>query len=318
MSGLNYPLKFKPIYLEKVWGGNKLNSVLNKDSPYEKTGESWEISAVKNNFSVIENGEFKGNNLKELCLKLPLDLMGQRVNEQFKGEFPLLIKFLDAAVPLSVQVHPDDAMAAEYDSFGKNEMWVILDSGKDGKIYLGFKENESPETVREAIQESALLNKIETYFPKKYDAFLIKSGTIHTVGGNILLAEVQQTSDLTFRLFDFDRSGAEKRELHIEEGLRALNYAPEKNLYIPNNDNRRDLADNQYFKVNKIRVEKSYSTSTKKFDSFVIYMNLEGTAEIVTQGTTTPLGMGETVLLPYSLGDFSITSTGAKLLEIYV
>ena len=320
MHKLNYPLKFKPIYHPKIWGGNALNALLHKDSPHEKTGESWEISAVKGNISVVSNGALAGRNLKELCQEFPAELMGPSVARRFDNEFPLLIKFIDAAVPLSVQVHPDDELAAEFSSFGKSEMWVILNSGPKGKIYLGFKENESPESIAKAVNEGNLLDKIQTYHPNKFDAFHVKAGTIHTIGEDILLAEIQQTSDLTFRLFDFDRTdeNGEKRELHIKESLRALQYQPSENVYFPNTPEDREIVQNQYFKVNKLHLKKPYSARSQDFDSFVIYMILEGSAEIVSEGNSVTVSQGETALIPYEMGEYHIDTSGVKLLEIFV
>lgn len=320
MPRLNYPLKFKPVYHEKIWGGDRLNALLNKNSPYKKTGESWEISAVEGNVSVVANGDLAGKNLEQLCKEFPEELMGKKVAERFNNEFPLLIKFIDAAVPLSVQVHPDDEMAEEFDSFGKNEMWVILNNDRSGRIYLGFKENESPESIQKALQEGTVMEKIREYNPGKFDAFQVKAGTIHTIGENVLLAEIQQTSDLTFRLYDFDRADekGEKRELHIKESLRALKYEPSENVYFPNDGIGGKLIHDQHFKVNKLKVENEYSTDTRKFGSFVVYMCLGGNAEVKKGGTTVELKKGETVLMPFAIGEFSILSSGADLLEIFV
>lgn len=316
----NYPLKFQPIFKEKLWGGNRLNTVLYKNSPFENTGESWEISAVKGSESVVINGDLKGKNLHDLCNEVSNELMGTNVNKKFNGEFPLLIKFIDAAIPLSVQVHPDDEMAKKYDSFGKNEMWVILDGGNEGAIYLGFNQNESPESIQNALQNGTLMDKIKTYIPQKNDVFNVKAGTVHAIGENVLLAEIQQTSDITFRLFDFNRKDKDGnlRDLHIAESLQALNYQITPESYLPANDrNQPKLVHNQYFKVNQINIQNTYLANTQNFDSFVIYMNLDGEAKISNANGSISFQKGETVLVPYSAEEFTINGE-AELLEIFV
>lgn len=318
---LNYPLKFISRYEEKIWGGNRLNSVLHKASPFHKTGESWEISAVKGKESIIENGDFTGKTLRDICSEHPLELLGSTVNELCNGEFPLLIKYLDAKVPLSVQVHPDDELAKAYNSLGKNEMWYILDAEEDSSIYLGFEQNEDKNSIGEAIQANKLMSKIKTYQPKKGDVFHVPARTIHAIGKEVLLAEIQQTSDITFRLYDWDRTdeNGNERDLHIEESLNVLNYKETPNLYIPKN-NREDekLVHNDYFKTNEIKLNTSLKKSTQALNSFVIYMCLKGEVSLRYKDDTITLNEFQCILLPFALGEYTITSNAAELLEIYV
>lgn len=318
---LNYPLKFISRYEEKIWGGNRLNSVLHKASPFHKTGESWEISAVKGKESIIENGDFAGKTLRDICFERPLELLGNTVSESFNGEFPLLIKYLDSNVPLSVQVHPDDELAKKYSSLGKNEMWYILDAEEDSSIYLGFEQNENRSSIEQAIQANELMAKIKTYQPKKGDVFHIPARTIHAIGKEVLLAEIQQTSDITFRLYDWDRTdkNGNERDLHIEESLNVLNYKETPNLYLPK-DNRENekLVHNDYFKTNEIKLNTSLHKNTQTFNSFVIYMCLNGEVTVHYGEGSIILNNFECVLLPFALGEYSIESSKAELLEVYV
>ncbi len=321
MNELNYPLLFHPIFKEKIWGGNQLNSELQKKSPYQKTGESWEISAVKGNESIIKNGDLKGKTLGDLCRKYPLELMGKPLFEKFGAEFPLLIKFLDAQLELSVQVHPDDQKAALLDSFGKNEMWYILNSDHESLIYLGWKQNESKASIKKAMEENTLMDKIQTYRPQKGDAFNVPAGTVHAIGKGILLAEVQQTSDITYRMFDWNRTDEKgnTRDLHISQSLEVINYNATPNLYYPKSaEDEGELIHNPYFKVDTIGINGSIIKNTTTFNSFVIYMCVEGEVDIVSEMGKTSITKGDTTLLPYALGDFQLKGENTKLVEIWV
>lgn len=319
---LNYPLIFEPVYIEKIWGGNRLNSVFHKDSPFKNTGESWEVSAVKGNTSIVKNGVLKGKSLRELCRDLPHDLMGKRITEKYDGEFPLLIKFLDAQVPLSVQVHPNDDLAKIYDSFGKNEMWYILDAGPKSAIYLGFENEETKESVREALHQNQLLHKIKSYHPKNGDVYSVPAGTVHAIGGGVLLAEIQQTSDITFRMYDWDRKDADgnERALHLEESLDALNYKniPDLRTTIQQRKDEK-LVHNQFFKVNQFTVTSVMEKNTKSLDSFVIYMNLKGNLTLKFRTEEMDIEEGRSILIPYNLGNYEVFSNeGAEVLEVFV
>ena len=321
MTQFDYPLQFNPIYIEKIWGGQRLNQILHKNSPFEKTGESWEISTVDGHESIVTNGKFKEKTLKELCATFPNEILGKKIALKFNNEFPLLIKFLDAHVPLSVQVHPDDDLARGYNSLGKNEMWVIMEGSENGTIYLGFEENESLHSIENALNTGNILDKIKSYSPKKYDAFDVKAGTIHAIGNDVLLAEIQQTSDITFRLYDFERvdENGNSRDLHIQEALKALNYSTTKDAYLPYNQrNNEVILHNAYFKVNQKYLDSKFLGNTRNFDSFVIYMILEGNVKIETASSNVRLTKGETVLLPYALGNFNLMTEKAEVLEIYV
>lgn len=318
---LNYPLKFDGIYLEKIWGGSRLNSVMHKHSHYPKTGESWEVSTVKGKSTVVINGALAGKTLREICETHPEQLLGNELNLRFNGEFPLLIKFLDAQVPLSVQVHPNDDLAKIYDSFGKNEMWYILAADENSAIYLGFEEDETEISIKEAIEKNELLNKIKSYQPQKGDVYDVPAGTVHAIGGGVLLVEIQQTSDITFRMYDWDRmdDDGKPRDLHLEEGLKALNYNATPDLHSTEADRKDEkLVHNAYFKVNKLDLHSTVERDTRLLNSFVVYMFLKGDAKLTFGTEEILIEEGGSVLIPYALGEYEISSSNAECIEVYV
>jgi len=232
-----YPIKFNPILKEKIWGGHKLGSMLSKDTDKQNIGESWEISDVNGNVSQVNNGIYKGTNLKELLKRYESQFLGANNFEHFGYNFPLLIKFLDAKTDLSVQVHPDDEMAKKYhNSFGKTEMWYIMDSDEDANIVIGLKdETTNPEILNHITSEN-----VEDIFNRekviKGDSFFIPAGKIHAIGSGVLAAEIQQTSDITYRVYDWDRidDNGEKRELHTQLAEKATKQFPSNGKAIKN------------------------------------------------------------------------------------
>ena len=222
-----YPIKFNPILKEKIWGGNKLKNILGKQTESSNVGESWEISDVKGNISIVSNGQYKGRNLKELINQYKADFLGYSNFENFGTNFPLLIKFLDAKTDLSVQVHPDNDMAKQHhNSFGKTEMWYIMDSDDNADIVLGLKDkNIHPEILQNINSDNveAVFNRESV---KKGDSFFIPAGKIHAIGAGVLAAEIQQTSDITYRVYDWDRTDdkGKKRELHTHLAQKATKH----------------------------------------------------------------------------------------------
>ena len=222
-----YPLQFNPILKERIWGGEKLKTFLNKPIVSNITGESWEISAVENDISIIANGDYKNKNLNEIIDLFPEEILGSQVYSKFGKQFPLLFKFLDAKLDLSIQVHPNDVLAKKrHQSFGKTEMWYVMQADKNAKIIVGFKENENQKRYLENLNNQSLLTILDTKSVKKGDVFFLETGTIHAIGAGTLIAEIQQTSDITYRIYDFDRedTNGDKRELHTELALEAINY----------------------------------------------------------------------------------------------
>ncbi|MBP5742670.1 MAG: class I mannose-6-phosphate isomerase, partial [Paludibacteraceae bacterium] len=223
-----YPLKFKPILKNRIWGGSKLGTLMNKAVKNdENIGESWELSGLEGNESVVENGYLAGNTINELVEVYLDELVGQKVYDTFGQSFPLLFKFIDANDKLSVQVHPDDDMAQElYGTNGKTEMWYIIDAEKDAELYIGFDGKVDAKQCEEHIKNGTLADVLTVHKVKKGDAYFIPAGTVHAIGKGIILAEIQQSSDITYRLFDYDRKDKDgnKRELHLENALNALHY----------------------------------------------------------------------------------------------
>lgn len=321
-----YPLKFKTIFKEKIWGGDKIKTILNKDfSPLENCGETWELSAVKGNVSEIANGEFKGMPLDELLRKFPNEIMGSEVVSKFGSEFPLLIKFIDAQQDLSVQVHPNDVLAkARHNGMGKTEMWYIMQADDGASLIAGFNQPLNKEQYSDHFSKGTLndiLNRVEV---EKGDVFYIPAGRIHTIGKGILLAEIQQTSDLTYRIYDFDRVDAQgnKRELHVEQALDALDYTFHENYKTPyklNQNDRSELVQSPYFTTNKFNLTQEKTLDYSEVDSFVIYICTEGEGIIGYSGGEQQVQQGDVFLIPATLKEVRIKPEGdLELLEVYI
>ena len=222
-----YPLTFYPILKERIWGGTKLKTYLNKPISSEITGESWELSTVPSDVSVVKNGLFKGKNLNELIDLYPEEMLGKSVFARFGKQFPLLFKYLDAREDLSIQLHPNDELAkARHNSFGKTEMWYVMQADENARLIVGFKEDSSREEYLHHIENKKLISLLNEVPVKKGDVFFLETGTIHAIGAGIVIAEIQQTSDVTYRIYDWDRVDANgnERELHTEFALDAINY----------------------------------------------------------------------------------------------
>lgn len=320
-----YPLKFKPIIKDKIWGGTKLKSILNKEAS-DKAGESWELSGVEENISVVTNGYLEGNDIQELAEVYMGDLLGQKVFNKFGTEFPLLIKFIDAADDLSIQVHPNDEQAEErHNSFGKTEMWYVMQADKDASLIAGFNQKVDKELYLDKLQKNEILDILNTEKVTDGDAYFMPAGRVHAIYTGCLIAEIQQTSDLTYRIFDFNRRDDEGnlRELHTELAVDVIdyNYYDEyKSKYATTPNNSENIVDCKYFTTNIIELDDAIERDMNEFDSFIIYMCVEGTAEIVRENAeNTTIIKGETVLVPAEIAHYYLkTSSKAKLLEIYI
>ncbi len=320
-----YPLKFNPILKDKIWGGTKLGEVLDKPiGNSSQCGESWEISGVEGNVSAVADGPLRGRSLVELIDHYQADLVGNRVYERFGNKFPLLIKFLDANDDLSIQVHPDDELALlRHNSFGKTEMWYVVDAEPGATLISGFnKETSREEYVRvfEAGELTSILNVEEVH---KDDVFFLPAGRVHTIGKGLLIAEIQQTSDITYRIYDFDRTDAEgnKRELHVEEALDAIDYSYHeeyKTLYDKSESETR-LAECAYFVTNRLMVEHNRHRDYSGFDSCIILMCLEGEGELHYDGGKVNYSPGDSLLIPNILNELVIHPEKlSKLLEVRI
>jgi mannose-6-phosphate isomerase len=322
---LNYPVKFKPILKEKIWGGKKLKEILQKKSEREDIGESWEISGVKNDISEVENGPLKGKTLVQLLETYKEEFLGKKNFEVFGAEFPLLIKFIDAKTELSVQLHPHDEIAKKkHDSFGKTEMWYIMQADEGAEINVGFKKNISEVEYLEHLNSGKITELLNFEKVKKGDSFFINTGKVHAIGAGVLLAEIQQTSDITYRIYDWDRVDSEgnSRELHTGLALEAIDFEKKEDFKreysrIENESNQ--IASCEYFTTNFLPVKGKLEKDYSEIDSFVIYMCVSGKAEVSIEGNSEKIVQGETVLIPAKNVKVELLSeTGAELLEVYI
>jgi mannose-6-phosphate isomerase len=321
-----YPLKFKPIIKERIWGGNKLNTVLGKSLKTGKAGESWELSAVQGDISVVANGFLKNNSLEEIIEIYMGELVGDKVYEQYGIEFPLLIKFIDANDDLSIQVHPDDELAMErHNSFGKTEMWYVMDAAPEAKLISGFTKPVNKKEYLESLNNNTLdqiLNKVTV---KPGDTFFIPAGRVHAIGAGILLAEIQQTSDVTYRIFDYNRKDAsgKPRELHTDLAIDAIDYTLVKDIkanYEMRSNVPVTIANCNYFTTNRIDLSARMDRDYYSLDSFVIHICCKGKYDIIyNDNEKIEVVKGETVLLPASIGEVRlIPSENSELLEVYI
>lgn len=316
-----YPLQFEPILKERIWGGTKLKTYLNKPITSNITGESWEISTVENDVSVIANGSFKGKSLNELINDYPEYVLGTKVHQQFGKQFPLLFKYLDAREDLSIQVHPNDELAKKrHNSFGKTEMWYVMQADVDAKLIVGFKEKESQAELSKNLHDKTLLNILDSKKVKQGDVFFLATGTIHAIGAGTVIAEIQQTSDITYRVYDFDRVDANgnKRELHVDLALEALNYEKieAQRFYSKTQNISNEMVNCNYFTTNFIPLNETVAIR-KDSTSFTVYMCVDGDFQLINGSDIYTYKKGDTVLIPASLTDFKLSGE-ASILEIYI
>ena len=318
-----YPLKFKPIIKDKIWGGNLLAKLYNKQqNTLPNIGESWEISGVQGDLSVVANGFLAGNNIEELIEVYMGDITGDIIYEKFGNEFPLLIKFIEARENLSIQVHPDDTMAKKrHKAYGKTEMWYILESEPDTKIYSGFKDGITKEVYQENLKNGNLPNLLNIEKAEKGDVFFTPAGRIHAIGAGITLVEIQQTSDITYRISDWNRDG--KRKLHTDLALDALDFTEtakrEKISIKPKLNIFENLVDSSFFTTNLLRFNEKMSKSYYFNDSFVIYVCLDGELMISCGHLTEKITKGETILLPAMIKEVVLEPIiESQIIETYI
>ena len=316
-----YPLQFEPILKERIWGGTKLKTYLNKPITSNITGESWEISTVENDVSVVSNGVLKGKSLNELINEFPEAVLGTKVYAQFGKQFPLLFKYLDAREDLSIQLHPNDELAKKrHNSFGKTEMWYVMQADTDARLIVGFREKSSPSAYIKNLNNKTLLNILDTKEVKQGDVFMLDTGTIHAIGAGIVIAEIQQTSDITYRVYDFDRVDANgnQRELHIDLALEALNYEKieAQRFYSKIKNTSNEIVNCKYFTTNIIPLDGNIETH-KNQTSFAVYMCVDGEFQLMIDGDNYTYQRGDTVLIPAAMTDFQLSGK-ASILEIYI
>lgn len=321
---LDYPIKFKPILKEKIWGGNKLKTVLNKDSDSENLGESWEISGVQEDISIVENGPLKDTSLNALLMEYKSDFLGRDIYSQFGDEFPLLIKYIDAKTELSVQLHPNDELAKQrHNSFGKTEMWYIMQADENAEINVGFKESISKQDYIQHLEDGKIVDVLNFEKVKKGDSFFINTGKVHAIGAGVLLAEIQQTSDITYRIYDWDRVDSEgnARELHTALAIDAIDFEKKDDFrlgYDSTMNQSSNIARCEYFTTNFLPVKGKVVKDYSQLDSFLIFMCVSGNAEIEVNGNKEQVQQGQTVLVAAVNDRVGISAENAELLEVYI
>lgn len=321
-----YPLRFAPIYQYRLWGGNKLRDVLGKKDAPDMTGESWEISGVEDNQSVVKEGFLEGNDLEELIEVYMGDLVGDSIYEKHGTEFPLLIKLIDAHDVLSVQVHPDDKLAAErHHAFGKTEMWHVIQSDPGSVIYTGFNREITREQFLAHVEQKKVEEVLNVEPVKAGDAFFIPAGRVHATGAGILFAEIQQTSDITYRIFDWNRleKNGRPRTLHTDLAVDAIDfkhYPTYRNDYNACPNHPSPIVSCPYFSVNLIWFTRPVERDYVDIDSFVIYICIQGSF-LLSYGGENPMLVktGHTVLLPAIFKDIILEPRGeTRVLEVYI
>ncbi len=322
-----YPLKFEPIYVPKVWGGKKLREILNKNTgDNDKIGESWELSAVQDSVSVVKNGFLAGNSIEELIEIYMGELVGDQVYMKYGVEFPLLFKFIEANDQLSIQVHPNNDIAKyRHYAYGKTEMWYVVDAAPDADLIMGFKKDFPRDEFIDRVADKSFIEYLNYEKIKAGDVFYIPPGRVHALLKGTLVAEIQQTSDITYRIYDWDRPGLDgkPRELHVDLAADVIDYSAKSNYklkYFKVPEQRNALVECPYFTTNYIEFEYPVEFNYGKLDSFVVYMCLEGKCELkYDQNEKILLEKGETILIPAEIEDVTlIPSENTKILETYI
>lgn len=322
-----YPIKFIPLFKEKIWGGTQIKDILGLNfGKMKKCGEAWMLSGIEDNESVVCNGFLEGNTLPELLEIYMGDLVGEKNYERYGNEFPLLFKWLDAQDDLSVQVHPNNELAMKnHASLGKNEVWYIENANKDAALLCGFARSPKKNEYIEKMGTAALCENLAYFKPDAGDAFYIPAGTVHALGGGILLAEIQQSSDITYRMYDWDRvdDKGEMRDLHLSEAINAINYEQKESCQInyntyPNISN--SLIRDPNFQTNYLNLDTGIEKDFSELDSFVVYLCVEGNGVIKADEAAVELKKGELLLIPAICEKVALFPDvrGMQVLETYI
>lgn len=318
-----YPLRFQEVYKQTIWGGNRIYQYKGASAPAEGIGETWEISPMEGDASVVSEGPLQGKSLIEVTNEYGSQLLGQQVFDRFGGKFPLLVKLIDSNQDLSVQVHPNDQYAAQHHdgSWGKTEMWYILDHTDDAQIRAGWRKATTPEQLPELVKTDEVMAYLDSHKPSVGDVFYLPAGKVHTIGAGNLLLEIQQASKITYRLFDFNRRDAEgnTRELHIEDAANVIDYSLNDHGADPYDRTIEDqpvvLAESPYFRTSLLQLTEDYTCDLSERDSFTILFIEEG---VVVVNSEYLLERGEFLLLPACIDKLHLATTGAKVIESYV
>ena len=316
-----YPFLFQPNLHTVVWGGNQLKPYKGLEPSDEPIGESWEVSAVPGSISIIANGEWQGRDLVSMINEYPNEILGKAVNEKYHGKLPLLVKFIDARKDLSIQVHPNDEMAMrEHGKMGKSEMWYIIKADEDAHLYAGFKQQITPYEYQKRVEDGSITEVLADHKVKTGDVFYLPAGRVHAICGGIMLAEIQQSSDVTYRIYDYNRPGLDgkPRELHTELAAKALDYHVEENYrtdYLNTSDKAVQIIDSPYFDVRVMEITSTFHRDLRKYDSFVISMCLEGDCKIHVRNTGEEIILkeGNSTLIPAVIADYVIIPLQGKV-----
>lgn len=321
-----YPFKFSPILKSTIWGGNDICKFKHITPLQEGIGESWELSHVPNNFSVVSNGELAGKSIDELMNTYTTSLMGKKVFERFGTKFPLLIKFIDACDDLSIQVHPDDELSGKrHNSFGKTEMWYVIASKENAGLYSGFCKLITPDEYVKSVKENTFTETLQYHAAKPGDVFFLPAGRVHAIGKGTFIAEIQQTSDITYRIYDYNRKDANGngRELHTDLAKDAIDYRLYDGLrteYEKIDNQPVELASCPYFETNLLHITESVERDNLTKDSFIIYICMSGEVTLTDlNGQSITLQEGETTLIAAQSAKVSIVANReSELLETYI
>jgi mannose-6-phosphate isomerase len=323
-----YPLLFQPNLHSVVWGGRRLCDYKGLPAVDEPIGESWEVSAVPSSVSVVANGQWAGRDLVSVIRKSPNSILGLAVNKRYRGQLPLLVKFIDAKRDLSIQVHPNDEMAKRvHGKMGKSEMWYVIDALPGSFLYAGFKQTITPEEYKRRVADKTIVDVLARHEVKAGDVFYLPAGRVHAIGGGILLAEVQQSSDITYRIYDYDRPGIDgkPRELHTDLAAQALDYRVEdeyRTIYQKHVNRSSLVVDSTYFSVRVTETDATFHRNLLKYDSFIITMCIEGDCRIIVRSTgdVVTLQKGNSCLIPAAIADYDVVplNSSTRILDAFI
>lgn len=323
-----YPLKFEPILKQTLWGGDKIIPFKHLNETLPNVGESWEVSAVEGSESVVANGADKGYTLPEMVRKYKEELVGEANYARFGNKFPLLIKFIDAKLDLSIQVHPGDELAKKrHNSFGKNEMWYVIAADKGAKLISGFAEEITPKEYKDRVHNGTFAEVLQTCAIEPGDVFYVPAGRVHGIGAGAFVAEIQQTSDITYRIFDYNRKDKDgkSRELHTSQAMDAINFSDVQDDFRTEYERVQnepvEMVASPYFTTSVYDMTEEITCDYSELDSFVIFISVEGSCRLTDDNQNEiTLRAGETVLLPAAVQEVTIVPEDqrVKLLETYV
>ena len=322
-----YPLKFEPILKQTLWGGEKIIPFKHLNETLSNVGESWEVSAVEGSESVVANGPEKGMTLPEMVRRYKEELVGEANYARFGEKFPLLIKFIDAKLDLSIQVHPDDALAKKrHNSFGKNEMWYVISADPGAKLISGFSQEITPKEYKERVHDGTFAEVLQSCAIQPGDVFYVPAGRVHGIGAGAFVAEIQQTSDITYRIYDYNRKdkNGKTRELHTAQAVDAINFADVQDDFRTAYDHVQnepvEVVACPYFTTSVYDMTEEITCDYSELDSFVIFICVEGSCRLTdNENNEISLQSGETVLLPATTQNITIVpDQHVKLLETYV